>query len=110
MEKFVKGDVIVLSFPFSDLSSSKKRPALVLSNIVDNDLILCQITSQQRFDKSSIPLEDSDFKKGKLSLISNIRPNKLFTADKEIIDYKIGSLNEKKLKEVIDIIIKILRE
>ena len=54
MEVFVKGDVVVLPFPFSDLSKSKKRPSLVVSNLVGDDLILCQITSESRVDDYSI--------------------------------------------------------
>ena len=54
MERFVKGDVVVIPFPFSDLSASKKRPALVLASLEGDDLILCQITSEARFDKYSI--------------------------------------------------------
>ena len=50
MEEFVKGDVVVLPFPFSDLSNSKKRPALVVANLEGEDIILCQITSKARID------------------------------------------------------------
>lgn len=46
MEKFIKGDVVILSFPFSDLSSSKKRPALILADITGDDYIMIQITSK----------------------------------------------------------------
>ena len=46
MERFVKSDVVVIPFPFSDLSDSKRRPALVLVNLKGYDIILCQITSQ----------------------------------------------------------------
>ena len=46
MEKFIKGDVVILSFPFSDLSSSKKRPALILADITVDDYIMIQITSK----------------------------------------------------------------
>lgn len=46
MGKFVKGDIIVLPFPFSNLSSSKRRPALVLADVEGDDIILCQITSK----------------------------------------------------------------
>jgi mRNA-degrading endonuclease toxin of MazEF toxin-antitoxin module len=45
MGRFVKGDVVVLNFPFSDLTGTKRRPALVLSDLTGNDIILCQITS-----------------------------------------------------------------
>ena len=72
MEGFVKGDVVVLPFPFSDLSSYKKRPALILATLEGDDLILCQITSEARDDKYAIDLKDLDFKKGKLNIFSKI--------------------------------------
>lgn len=37
MEKFVKGDIVVIPFPFSDLSRNKKRPAFVIKDLPDND-------------------------------------------------------------------------
>ncbi len=99
MEEFVKGDVVVLPFPFSDLSKSKKRPALVVASLQGDDIILCQITSEKRIDDYSIVLSNSDFKTGTLNLTSMIRPNRIFTADKSIILYKIGSIKEPKIKE-----------
>ena len=51
MARFVKGDVVVVPFPFSDLSQSKRRPALVITELTGDDLILCQITSQSISDK-----------------------------------------------------------
>jgi len=110
MEEFMKGDVVILPFPFSDLSSSKKRPALVVVNLTGDDIILCQITSESRIDDYSIVLENNDFRKGSLNLTSVIRPNRLFTADKSIILYKVGSLKENKTKEVIDEIIRIFKK
>ena len=110
MEKFVKGDVVVLPFPFSDLSASKKRPALVIAALDGDDIILCQITSQARADNYSIVLTNSDFKQGSLNLTSIIRPNRLFTADKSIIQYKAGSLKDKKLEEVINSICNIIKK
>jgi len=110
MEKLVKGDVVVLPFPYSDLSSSKKRPALIIAILEGDDILLCQITSRQRDDKYVINLKDSDFEQGKLNLDSYIRPNRIFTADKSIVLYKIGSLKEKKSSEVIESIINILKQ
>ena len=46
MAEFVRGDVVVVPFPFSDLSQAKRRPALVVAELTGDDLILCQITSQ----------------------------------------------------------------
>ena len=61
MEGFVRGDVVVVPFPFSDLSRAKRRPALVVAELKGDDLILCQITSQQVKDEYSISLDDRDF-------------------------------------------------
>ena len=98
MEAFVKGDVVVLPFPFSDLSTTKRRPGLVVADLEGDDIILCQITSKVMEDAYSIFLKDGDFKKGSLKVESIIRPNKLFTADRSIILYKTGTLKDAKIK------------
>ena len=100
MGKFVKGDVVVLPFPFSDLSSSKRRPALVVAIASSDDIVLVQITSQNFSDDYAIELSDTDFSTGGLSITSNIRPNKLFTADVNIVAYKAGSVKLQKMKDV----------
>ncbi len=61
MEGFVKGEIVVLPFPFSDLSSSKNRPALVLADLRGEDIILCQITSQYVKDEYALALNNIDF-------------------------------------------------
>lgn len=110
MEKFIKGDIVVVPFPYSDLTNSKRRPSLVLAESSLNDLILCQITSQEIKDSFAIPISDDDFSNGSLNKVSNIRPNKLFTADSNIILYKIGSLKSQKLNEIIDRIVEIFKK
>lgn len=110
MEELVKGDVVVLPFPFSDLTKSKKRPALIVADLDGDDVILCQITSQARADRYSTIITNSDFNKGNLNLASVVRPNRLFTADKSIILYKAGTLNDGKIKEVEKEIVKIFTE
>ncbi len=109
MEEFVRGDVVVVPFPFSNLSDSKKRPALVVCTLKGDDLILCQITSKKAKDDYSIELPETDFLSGSLKQDSNIRPNKLFTADKSIILYKIGRLKEKKMEDVLEKISEIIK-
>jgi len=107
MGKFIKGDIVIVPFPFSDLSSSKRRPALVLADLNGNDLILCQITSQAVLDELAVTIAFSDIENGTLNVVSNARPNKLFTADESIILYQVGSLNKNKLNEIINIIVDI---
>ncbi len=102
MARFIKGDIVVLPFPFSDLSSSKRRPALVLADLQGDDIILCQITSKNTRDNSAISLENSDLTSGSLATSSNIRPNRLFTADKGIIAYTLGCVSQTKYSEVVE--------
>jgi len=61
VEKFIKGEVIVIPFPFSDLSGSKKRPAFVLADLQGDYILQCQITSQQTKDIHSISLNKMTF-------------------------------------------------
>jgi mRNA interferase MazF len=54
MARFVRGDIVVVPFPFSDLTQTKRCPALVLTNLPGDDLILCQITSQSVRNSTAI--------------------------------------------------------
>lgn len=110
MEKFVKGEVVVIPFPFSDLTQAKRRPALVLARLEGEDLILCQITSQAIKDKYAIQISDDDFETGSLKQPSNVRPNRIFTADSHLVLYRIGNLKREKLTHVIEKLVDILRE
>jgi mRNA interferase MazF len=108
--QFVKGDVVVLNFPFSDLSQTKRRPALVIAALKGDDVILCQVTSQGRTDEYSIRLDDVDFVSGGLNQSSRIRPNRLFTADAGIVVYRAGCVSAAKLNEVVDRLILIIKQ
>jgi len=65
LARFVKGDVVVVPFPFSDLSQSKRRPALVIAELTGKDVILCQITSQWINDEYGIRIDNKDISKRK---------------------------------------------
>lgn len=110
MGTFVKGEVVVVPFPFSDLSNvTKRRPALVVANLESDDLILCMITSKETAaDKYSIELKSSDFQTGSLDKDSLIRPNRLFTADSKIIVRAAGKLKRDKMTEVSNRLIEII--
>jgi mRNA interferase MazF len=110
LAKFVKGDVVVLPFPFSDLTRAKRRPALVIAVLEGDDLILCQITSQSIRDNYAISINDNDFAEGSLKQPSNLRPNRIFTADSHIVLYRVGSLKKEKINEIIEKVIEVIRK
>ncbi len=94
------GEVVVLPFPQTNLQSGKRRPALVVADLKGDDLILCQITSQFRSDGYSVPLAVVDFERGRLTVESFIRPNRLFTVEQSVILYAVGKVKDFKLREV----------
>jgi mRNA interferase MazF len=110
MAKFVKGGVGDEPFPFSNLSQSKRRPAIVITALEGNDAILCQITSKDIKDTYAISLDDTDFASGGLRQPSNIRPNRLFTADNHIILYRAGSIKKEELLQVVEKVVDIIKE
>ena len=101
MGKPVAGDVVVLPFPQTNLQPGKVRPAPVLVSLSGDDLILCQITSQARFDGFSIPLGPADFAHGRLPVASFVRPNRLFTVEQSVILRTAGRVRQDKLQAVL---------
>ncbi len=93
MGKFVVGDIVVVSFPFSDLSGQKLRPALIIACAEFDNLILCQITSKPYTSKLAIKIESSDFIQGALPIKSYVRPDKTFTAEPTIVRKIVGTLD-----------------
>ncbi len=102
------GSVVLVRFPFSDLSDFKLRPAFVLADVERNDFLLCQITSRKYDDSTALELSDTHFKQGSLQRKSFIRPEKLFTANETLIDREIGSLTVDYWKTVVNAIEEIL--
>ncbi|HRB19189.1 MAG TPA: type II toxin-antitoxin system PemK/MazF family toxin [Chitinophagales bacterium] len=109
MEKFMKREVVVIPFPFSNLKGVKKRPALVIADWGKEDIMLCQITSKAKHDGFEVELKSSDFENGGLPIDSHIRPNKIFTATKTDIIYTAGKINPKKYQEVINKLIHLVK-
>jgi mRNA interferase MazF len=106
----VKGDVVVVPFPFSDLTQAMRRPALVIAELEGDDLVLCQITSQRIGDRYAISIDSKDFASGSLKQRSNVRPNRIFTADRRIILYRAGKLKHEKVNEIVERVVEILRQ
>ena len=100
MERFVKGDVVVLPFPYTDFSGAKKRPAVVVANLKGQNIILAQITTNQRNEEDLVNLSKKDFSSGSLSSDSFIMVSLIFTADSSRISYKAGKMKQEKVKEV----------
>lgn len=103
---YKQGDIVLLPFPYSDLSTAKKRPALVVSNNTFNassdDFVCCLVTTNPKQDKYTIQITENDVEQGKLSFASTVKPYRIFTTDKKIVVKKLCALQKTKLRLVAD--------
>lgn len=100
MGSLATGEVVLMPFPFSDLSQTKIRPAVYVADAGRGDFILCQITSQPYGDAMAIVLDDSDFVTGGLRLGSYVRPSKVFTVDQRLVQSSAGTLNPTTIQRI----------
>ena len=103
------GVVVLVRFPFSDLSSSKLRPALVLAAAGGTDWVLCQITSNPYSDATALPLSAGSFAEGGLPRESFARPAKLFTANESIVVRQAGILTTTAHRHIVEVVIRLFQ-
>ena len=103
------GSIILVKFPFSDLSRAKLRPAVVLADAGRGDWILCQITSNPYSDPNAVKLDDNDFASGGLRVTSYARGGKLFTANASIMATQMGKLKQVAFQQIIESIMTLLQ-
>ena len=98
--------IILIPFPYTDLSGAKKRPALVISssdfNNKNDDVICCLITSNLEDKQHAIIIGNKDMENGLLEFESKVKPYKLFTVNKGLIYKILSKLNVSKSKLIID--------
>lgn len=102
MAVFARGDIVVLPFPLSSVTSTKRRPALVLASWPfgrGEDYLVCMITTQRTTDPRSIEIDPKDVIGGKLMRTSYIRPTYVFTADDAAIVGQVGRLVPSKVSQ-----------
>ena len=97
------------SIPFSDLSESKLRPAVILAEISRDDFVCCQVTSNPYADPNAVELAEEDFTEGSLKRASYTRPGKLFTANLQPFERVAGALKEEPRTEIVEQLVRLLR-
>lgn len=107
MDKLKFGDIVLLKFPFTDRHTFKKRPALVINDYNDGDIIVCRITSKIYNTKRDVYIEN--WEKSGLKLASVIRVHKIATLEKDMFEIVMGKIDNL-LKERIKLIINNLAE
>lgn len=105
MDKLSFGDIVLLRFPFTDGQIYKRRPALVINDFNDGDIIVSRISSQIYKTKYDVYMDN--WEKAGLKLPSVIRVHKIATLEKDMIEVVIGQIDnsiKRKVKAIVDIL------
>ena len=102
------GSVVTVSFPFTDLSAIKRRPALVLI-VHGEDLVVCGVTSKISRRRDAVPLDQKGMAEGRLPKPSEVRPLKLFTIHRSLVRRVVGRVREERRAEVVGLLVEALR-
>ena len=109
MAEFVSGDVVVVPFPFTDLQSSTRRPAVMLATFARGDLLICQITSRSESHPAAISIGTADFMRGGIDRPSVALPHRLVTVHEAVILRSVGRLTPSKLAELVERVCAVIR-
>ena len=110
--QYKQGEIIIVPFPFSDLTVTKQRPVLIISKNSDNfssdDIITCGLTSNLRDSRNSVLINNNDLEYGSIPTKSRIKVDKLFTLDKKIVKKKLAKINKTAFSKVKEEFLKLI--
>jgi mRNA interferase MazF len=90
MQDYRPGEIVLLSFPFADATEVKRRPALVLLDTGDEDIVVSRVTSQVA--QGPFDVEFAEWRKAGLLLPSVARVHKVATLEKRLVERRLGAL------------------
>ena len=91
MDKLKFGDIVLLKFPFTDGKTQKRRPALIINDFDDGDIVVCRITSQIYKTRNDIFIDD--WENSGLKLPSVIRIHKIATLENDMVEVIMGQVD-----------------
>lgn len=99
-----QGDILLIPIPFTDLSSQKRRPVIVISNDIYNrktsDIVVVALTSNPATVAYSFTITSSDLERGKLNRPSKVRVDKIYTLSQTIVVATFGRVNSTVLDRI----------
>ena len=102
MANYTLGEIVLVKFPFTNNLGFKKQPALIIKDTNDGDVIVCRITS--KLYTSSYDIELKNWSQNGLQLPSVIRVHKMASLEMNMIDRKLGEVDNNVKTQVINII------
>lgn len=109
---FKQRDIILIPIPFTDLTSHKKRPAIIISNDnyneIHEDIVVVALTSNVESRDFTIMLTGDEMEKGILKITSMIRVDKIYTLNKSIVLKTFGQVTPEILLKIKDTLLKLI--
>ena len=98
-------EIVLIPVPFTDLSSTKRRPVLILSSDTHNrsspDILVAAITSNFASTTAGLIIDTPDMEIGALPHRSLVRADKIYTLSQKLIIKSYGCLNQRALNDVL---------
>jgi mRNA interferase MazF len=101
---YKQGEIVLVPVPFTDLSSQKRRPVIIISNETYNqtatDIVVVAMTSRLLKNTFGFTITNEDMENGRLNRPSQVRVDKIYTRSQTIIVKKFGQVNGNVLTQI----------
>jgi len=106
---YQQGDIVLIPVPFTDLSSQRRRPVIIISNQSYNqktkDIVVVAMTSNPVEVDYSFTITSSDLIKGQLNRPGKVRVDKIYTLSQDIIVSKFGQVNNNIINKIRNLLL-----
>jgi mRNA interferase MazF len=100
----LQGEIILLPIPFTDLSSNKRRPVIVVSNDAyhrsTTDMVVIAMTSNPAAVEYGFVIESADLERGRLNHPGTVRADKIYTLSQSLIVARFGRVRRDVLAQI----------
>jgi mRNA interferase MazF len=109
----LQGEIVLLPVPFTDLSSQKRRPAIVISNDAyhrsTTDMVVVAMTSNPVAVEYGFVIDSADLERGRLNRPGTVRVDKIYTLSQSLIAVHFGCVHRNVLNRICDRLQELLR-
>jgi mRNA interferase MazF len=102
--KYNKGDVVLVSYPFTNLKQSKVRPAILLRDQFQEDILVCPISTRIKVKSYELIITDEDYDGRILPVPSCIRTHNLFSLHASLVQQKVTRLSDGALQKLLNLV------
>ncbi len=99
-----QGELVLIPVPFTDLSSQKRRPVIIISstayNRISRDIIVVAVTSNLAIVPHSLPLIGTDLSNGTLKQSSRVRADRIYTLEQSLVVKSFGILKAEAIDRI----------